>query len=140
MAIEHADVEAGGETIDADEGEKVCEIHFHGVGARGCFVEEKLRHLIEQNEPILRRVVHAGAVSVDHDRLFALAAAVGGDRVEVKSCISAQMPETVDRRDGAAVGAWLGTKLRDAGVGRSRLVFAATRGEVDLRPDTERVA
>jgi hypothetical protein len=73
------------------------------------------------------------AVSIDHDRLFALAATAGGDRVDVKSWIAAQMPATVDRRDGGQVGAWLGKQLRDAGLGRARIIFAVTRSEVILK-------
>jgi hypothetical protein len=73
------------------------------------------------------------AVSIDHDRLFALAAVVGSERVDVKSCIVVQIPASVERRDGSQVGNWLGSQLREAGVGRARLVFAATRGEVVLK-------
>jgi hypothetical protein len=73
------------------------------------------------------------AVSIDHDRLFALAAAVGSDRVDVRSCLVKQIPAAVDRRDGEQVGAWLGSQFREMGLGRPRLVFAVTRGEVVLK-------
>lgn len=73
------------------------------------------------------------AVSVDHDRLFALGATVGGDRVDVKTHLSLRIPEEVDRKDAVALGKWLGERLREAGLGRSRLVFAAMRGEVVLK-------
>jgi Tfp pilus assembly PilM family ATPase len=73
------------------------------------------------------------AVSLDHDRLFALIASVSGDRVAVKSCITAQIPPEVDARDADSFGKWLGSKLREVGTGRARIVFAVTRGEVVLK-------
>lgn len=73
------------------------------------------------------------AVSVDHDRLFALAATVTGSRIEVTRGISAQVPANIDSKDPAAFGAWLGSRLKEAGVSRARLVFAVTRGEVVLK-------
>jgi hypothetical protein len=73
------------------------------------------------------------AISLDHDRLCAVNAAVGGGKAVVKAWLTTQVPSGVDVKDAAAVGAWLGPELDKAGLSRGKLVIAAPRGEVVLK-------
>lgn len=73
------------------------------------------------------------AVSLDHDRVCAVSAAVGGGTVSVKAWLTAQVPPEVDVKNAAAVGTWLGGELDRAGLPRGRMVIAAPRGEVVLK-------
>jgi Tfp pilus assembly PilM family ATPase len=72
------------------------------------------------------------AISIDHDRLVALAAAVG-DSVKVESWHTAPFPADLNLKDAAAVGRWLGTELERAKIPRSKVVFSVPRGEVVLK-------
>lgn len=73
------------------------------------------------------------ALSLDHDRVYALSAATGGGSVVAKSWFSTQVPSGVDLKDAAAVGEWLGKALDEAKLPRGRLVIAVPRGEVVLK-------
>jgi Tfp pilus assembly PilM family ATPase len=73
------------------------------------------------------------AISLDQDRLCAVSAAVSSKTVKVEAMHSAQAPANVSVREGAAVGAWIGSELEKGGLGRGRLVIAVPRGEVILK-------
>lgn len=73
------------------------------------------------------------AISLDQDRLVAVCGVAGSGRVKVRSWLSVQAPESLELRDAAAVGAWLGAELDKAGLARSRLIIAVPRGDVVLK-------
>jgi len=73
------------------------------------------------------------AISLDHDRVCAVNASVGGGGISVKAWLSTQVPPDVDFKNAAAAGAWLAAELDRAGLPRGRLVIAAPRGEVVLK-------
>jgi Tfp pilus assembly PilM family ATPase len=72
------------------------------------------------------------ALSIEHDRLVAIAASVG-ERVRVKGWHTAPVPAEVDIKDAAAVGKWLGAELGRAGMQRGRIIISVPRGEVVLK-------
>lgn len=73
------------------------------------------------------------AIDLDGDRLVAVCAAVGSDRVIVRSWLTAARPESVAAGDAEAVGAWIGRELGRVGLERSRVVLAVSRGDVVLK-------
>lgn len=73
------------------------------------------------------------AVAIDQDRVYAAGGMASPNGVRVRSWLSPLMPKELDLRDGNAVGEWLGEELRKAGLGKSRLVFGAARGEVVVK-------
>jgi Tfp pilus assembly PilM family ATPase len=73
------------------------------------------------------------AISLDHDRLCAVSAALSSGRAQVKGWLSAKVPHGVDAKDPAATGQWLATELDKAGLPRGKLVIAVPRGEVALK-------
>lgn len=73
------------------------------------------------------------AVNLDHDRVCAVGADVGTGELTVTGWLNSRLPQGMNARDSAVVGAWLGEELQRAGLGRGRLVFAVPRGEVILK-------
>jgi len=71
-------------------------------------------------------------ISLDQDRLLAVAASVNGG-VRVQGWVSGQVPPDIDARDGGSVGSWVRRELARAKISSSRVVFAAPRGEVVLK-------
>lgn len=76
------------------------------------------------------------AIAVEHGRLLALAASVGGGRVRIKSWLCEAIPGRVDAGNAAALGAWIRDRLKEAGLSgnaRRGAVFVVGRGEVVLK-------
>jgi Tfp pilus assembly PilM family ATPase len=72
------------------------------------------------------------ALSIEHDRLVAIAASVS-DRVKIKGWHTAPIPSEVDIKDAEAVGKWLEAELARAGMQRGKVVISIPRGEVVLK-------
>jgi Tfp pilus assembly PilM family ATPase len=72
------------------------------------------------------------ALSIDQDRLVALAAGVG-ESVNVEVWHTAPFPPDLNLKDAAAVGRWIGNELERARIPRSRVTFSVPRGEVVLK-------
>lgn len=75
-------------------------------------------------------------VELDGGRLTAIAASLGVERVEVLRWHTADRPEQVKADDAREVGRWIADELRQAEIGRGRVVLVIPRGEVVLKPMT----
>lgn len=75
-------------------------------------------------------------LEIDGARLTAVTASVAGGRVEVKRWLTAVRPETVAADDPRAVGEWIGTEFKRAGLPRGRVVLSVSRGDIVLKPLT----
>ncbi len=73
------------------------------------------------------------AIGLEQDRLCAVCATVGPDRVTVRAGLVDSVPASVDARDAKALGTWIGQELDRRGFPRTRVVFALARGDVVLK-------
>ncbi|MBC7835689.1 MAG: hypothetical protein H7Y88_11405, partial [Phycisphaerales bacterium] len=77
------------------------------------------------------------ALSIENDRMVAVAATIATARVRIDAWTAAARPSNVDMSDAVAVGQWVAAELRQAGLlgaaKRGGLVFAVPRGEVVLK-------
>ncbi len=77
------------------------------------------------------------ALNIENDRLVAVTATLQGDRVVIRKWLTVARPADVDLTNTAAVGKWLATELRGAGMWpaarRGTVVFGVPRGEVVLK-------
>lgn len=72
-------------------------------------------------------------LELDGTRLTAVTALVSNGRVEVTRWLSAVLPETVAVDDAMAVGHWIGSEFRRAGLPRGRVLLAVARGDIVLK-------
>ncbi len=83
-------------------------------------------------------------IDIDRTHVTITVAIVDGGRATLKACRSFVRPAEVDFFDGAAVGAWLGEKLRECGAGGAKVALSLPRGEVVIKrlvlPVAENVA
>jgi len=84
-----------------------------------------------------RTGVPSVAVMIEGGRLSAVMVRGSGAGVVIERWVIAALPAGMDAGDGRAVGAWLGERLREAGMlegaKKGGVVFAASRGEVTLK-------
>lgn len=73
------------------------------------------------------------AFDLDHAHVSAVEAVVSRDRVVVKSWMTAKRPDTLDRYDAKGMGAWIGSELAKAGLGKSKVIVSVPRGDVVLK-------
>ncbi|MCA9298752.1 MAG: pilus assembly protein PilM [Phycisphaerales bacterium] len=67
------------------------------------------------------------------ESLVAASVRISSDGLAVHRSVVARRPEDIDVRDAEAVGAWVGERLREAGIPRGRAVVSLSRSEVVLK-------
>jgi Tfp pilus assembly PilM family ATPase len=72
-------------------------------------------------------------MELDGARLTAVSAVVSGNSVEVTRWLSATRPDSVAADSADAVGEWIAAEFKQAGLSRSRVVLAVSRGDVVLK-------
>jgi len=72
-------------------------------------------------------------LELDGACLTAVTASVSNGRVEVTRWLTAIRPETVAQDDANAVGHWIGSEFKRAGLPRGRVVLAVARGDIVLK-------
>jgi hypothetical protein len=73
------------------------------------------------------------AISLEQDRLLAVAGSDSGGRFRVRTWVSAQAPTGLELRDATKVGEWIKAEFEKAGLSGSKLTIAVPRGDVVLK-------
>lgn len=72
-------------------------------------------------------------VDLDRAGVAALAASVVGGKVSVRAGFTSDYPEDLDRNDARAVGDWLGSQLKEHGLGKGGTIVSLPRSDVVLK-------